>query len=128
MATRNSQFRAISWASQFLSHKRPSWTCASCKNVRPTSILRPRSFATAPKDVSKKSYYVTTPIFYVNAGMLYYYPYNIMCTLLTTAFAAPHVGHLYTMVLADILKRWRVLLGEDDAQLLTGTDEHGMKV
>lgn len=32
------------------------------------------------------------------------------------------------MVLADILKRWRVLLGEDDAQLLTGTDEHGMKV
>lgn len=32
------------------------------------------------------------------------------------------------MVIADILKRWRVLLGETDAQLLTGTDEHGMKV
>lgn len=40
---------------------------------------------------------------------------------------APHVGHLYTMILADILKRWRVLL-EEDAKLLTGTDEHGMKV
>lgn len=43
-------------------------------------------------------------------------------------WTAPHVGHLYTMVIADILKRWRVLLGETDAQLLTGTDEHGMKV
>lgn len=32
------------------------------------------------------------------------------------------------MVIADIIKRWRVLLGEKDAQLLTGTDEHGMKV
>jgi len=41
---------------------------------------------------------------------------------------APHVGHLYTMVIADILKRWQVLLGNNDAQLLTGTDEHGMKV
>lgn len=41
---------------------------------------------------------------------------------------APHIGHLYTMVVADILKRWRVLLGDKDAQLLTGTDEHGMKV
>jgi methionyl-tRNA synthetase len=32
------------------------------------------------------------------------------------------------MVIADILKRWQVLLGNTDAQLLTGTDEHGMKV
>lgn len=35
---------------------------------------------------------------------------------------------MYTMVIADILKRWQVLLGNTDAQLLTGTDEHGMKV
>ena len=41
---------------------------------------------------------------------------------------APHVGHLYTMVIADIMKRWQVVLGNTDAQLLTGTDEHGMKV
>jgi methionyl-tRNA synthetase len=40
---------------------------------------------------------------------------------------APHVGHLYTMVLADILKRWQVLKGRH-AILLTGTDEHGMKI
>jgi methionyl-tRNA synthetase len=31
------------------------------------------------------------------------------------------------MVIADIIKRWQVLLG-NDARLLTGTDEHGMKV
>lgn len=41
---------------------------------------------------------------------------------------APHVGHLYTMVMADVLKRWQMLLGKNDAQLLTGTDEHGLKV
>ena len=41
---------------------------------------------------------------------------------------APHVGHMYTMVIADILKRWQILLGNTDAELLTGTDEHGMKV
>ena len=40
---------------------------------------------------------------------------------------APHVGHLYSMVLADILKRWNVLRGRH-AFLCTGTDEHGMKV
>jgi methionyl-tRNA synthetase len=55
----------------------------------------------------KKPYYITTPIFYVNA--------------------APHVGHLYTMVLTDIVKRWNVLRGEK-AIMCTGTDEHGLKV
>ena len=40
---------------------------------------------------------------------------------------APHVGHLYTMILTDILKRWQVLKGEK-AILCTGTDEHGMKI
>ncbi|KIX93299.1 uncharacterized protein Z520_10942 [Fonsecaea multimorphosa CBS 102226] len=55
-----------------------------------------------------KPYYVTSPIFYVNS--------------------APHVGHLYTLVLADVLKRWAKLRGDEKATLLTGTDEHGMKV
>jgi methionyl-tRNA synthetase len=32
------------------------------------------------------------------------------------------------MILADTLKRWQLLLGNRDAKLLTGTDEHGMKV
>lgn len=56
---------------------------------------------------NEKPYYVTTPIFYVNA--------------------APHVGHMYTMILADVLKRWQELKGRK-AILLTGTDEHGMKI
>lgn len=54
-----------------------------------------------------KPYFVTTPIFYVNDS--------------------PHIGHLYSMVYADILKRWQVLRGKH-AILCTGTDEHGMKV
>lgn len=77
------------------------WTCASCQ------ALRPRNRAISTQQASEKPYYITTPIFYVNA--------------------APHVGHLYTMVLSDIIKRWHVLKGKN-ALLLTGTDEHGLKV
>lgn len=40
----------------------------------------------------------------------------------------PHAGHLYSLLLADVLKRWQVLKGDTQAALLTGTDEHGMKV
>lgn len=57
---------------------------------------------------TEKPYYVTSPIFYVNA--------------------APHAGHLYTLVLTDVLKRWQKLRGDNRAVLLTGTDEHGMKI
>ncbi|CAK7273043.1 methionyl-tRNA synthetase [Sporothrix epigloea] len=64
-----------------------------------------RPSSTAPD--SKKPYYVTTPIFYVNAD--------------------PHIGHMYSMVLADVLKRWQTLKGRR-ALLCTGTDEHGLKV
>ena len=53
------------------------------------------------------SFYATTPIFYVND--------------------APHIGHAYTEVAADVLTRWHRQRGED-AFLLTGTDEHGEKV
>jgi hypothetical protein len=77
------------------------WTCTSCQ----ARSDRNRAISTQP--AREKPYYVTTPIFYVNA--------------------APHVGHLYTMVLTDILKRWQVLKGRN-ALLLTGTDEHGLKV
>jgi methionyl-tRNA synthetase len=50
---------------------------------------------------------LTTPIYYVND--------------------VPHIGHAYTTVAADVLARWRRLLG-DDVFFLTGTDEHGLKV
>jgi methionyl-tRNA synthetase len=52
-------------------------------------------------------YYLTTPIYYVNA--------------------TPHIGHAYTTIAADILVRHHRQRG-DDAFLLTGVDEHGTKV
>jgi methionyl-tRNA synthetase len=52
-------------------------------------------------------FYITTPIYYVNAE--------------------PHLGHAYTTVVADAIARTRRLLG-DDVFFLTGTDEHGQKV
>jgi methionyl-tRNA synthetase len=54
-----------------------------------------------------RRYYVTTPIYYVNG--------------------APHIGHAYTSVAADVMARWKRLDGFD-VFFLTGTDEHGQKV
>lgn len=54
-----------------------------------------------------RTLYFTTPIYYVNAE--------------------PHIGHLYTTVLADTLKRYHQMMG-DDVYFLTGTDEHGEKI
>ncbi len=54
-----------------------------------------------------KIFYVTTPIYYVNSE--------------------PHIGHAYTTILADFLKRFYRMLGYD-AFFLTGTDEHGDKI
>ena len=51
--------------------------------------------------------YFTTPIYYVNAQ--------------------PHLGHTYTTILADTLKRYHRSRGRD-AYFLTGTDEHGDKI
>jgi len=53
------------------------------------------------------SFYVTTPIYYVNA--------------------APHLGHAYSMIAADVLARHMRQRGED-VFFLTGTDEHGEPV
>ncbi|KAL4910977.1 hypothetical protein BDW74DRAFT_142175 [Aspergillus multicolor] len=111
MASLRGGFHALSWANQLLYRRRPSWKCASCKIAPPATVRSLRQYATTSTSEGtpkSKPYYVTTPIFYVNA--------------------APHIGHLYTMVLADVLKRWRTLIGDHDAQLLTGTDEHGMKI
>jgi len=54
-----------------------------------------------------ESFYIATPIFYVND--------------------VPHIGHAYTEVAADLLARWHRQAG-DDTWLLTGTDEHGQKI
>lgn len=55
----------------------------------------------------KSSYYLTTPLYYVNSK--------------------PHIGHAYTNVLCDSFARYRRLCG-DEVFFLTGTDEHGTKI
>jgi methionyl-tRNA synthetase len=51
--------------------------------------------------------------------------------LVTTAIdytnGAPHIGHAYEKVLADVITRYRRLRG-DEAYFLTGVDQHGQKV
>jgi methionyl-tRNA synthetase len=58
---------------------------------------------------ANKKFYLTTPIYYVNAR--------------------PHIGHAYTTIAADVIaRRQRTLLGDSNVWFLTGTDEHGQKV
>jgi methionyl-tRNA synthetase len=54
-----------------------------------------------------QKYYLTTPIYYVNA--------------------APHIGHAYTTIVADLVKRFKAMQGYR-AVLTTGSDEHGVNV
>jgi len=44
-----------------------------------------------------------------------------------TFVVAPHIGHLYTTVIADVACRWHRMLGVP-VRFSTGTDEHGLKV
>jgi len=53
-------------------------------------------------------YYLTTPIYYVNA--------------------APHIGHAYTTIVADLYKRFKSMQGYEPVVLTTGSDEHGVNV
>jgi methionyl-tRNA synthetase len=54
-----------------------------------------------------KKFFITTPVYYVNAK--------------------PHIGHAYTTIAADVLTRVHRNLG-DKVFFLTGTDEHGLKI
>src|SRR5271169_2224819 len=54
-----------------------------------------------------EKYYITTPIYYVNAR--------------------PHIGHTYTTVVCDAVARRQRMMGAD-TWFLTGTDEHGQKI
>ncbi|WP_297376500.1 methionine--tRNA ligase [uncultured Helcococcus sp.] len=58
-------------------------------------------------DKNKQAYYITTPIYYPNGNL--------------------HLGHTYTTIVADTLKRYKNIQGYD-AYLVTGTDEHGQKI
>lgn len=57
--------------------------------------------------MTRSPFYITTPIYYVNDR--------------------PHIGHLYTTTIADVLARYHRLIG-DNVFFLTGTDEHAAKV
>jgi len=57
--------------------------------------------------MTTKRFYITTPIYYVNAE--------------------PHVGHAYTTIVADVMSRFHRLMGYR-THFLTGTDEHGDKI
>ncbi len=57
--------------------------------------------------MDKKTFYVTTPIYYVNSE--------------------PHIGSAYTTIVADMITRYKRLSGYD-VFFLTGTDEHGQKI
>jgi len=59
------------------------------------------------KKIRNKRFYITTPIYYVNAE--------------------PHIGHAYTTIVADVIARFYKLSGFDTF-FLTGTDEHGDKI
>ena len=56
---------------------------------------------------NKKTFYITTPIYYPSGNM--------------------HIGHTYTTVAADTMTRFKKLPGYD-AYFLPGTDEHGQKI
>ena len=57
--------------------------------------------------MSKKTYYITTPIYYPSDN--------------------PHIGHCYTTVISDTMARYKRMQGFD-VMFLTGTDEHGQKI
>lgn len=57
--------------------------------------------------VSKKTFYITTPIYYPSGN--------------------PHIGHCYTTVACDSIARYKRMQGYD-VMFLTGTDEHGAKI
>ena len=57
--------------------------------------------------MEKKTFYVTTPIYYPSDNL--------------------HIGHTYTTIAADVLARFKRTMGYD-VKFLTGTDEHGQKI
>ncbi len=67
----------------------------------------------SPSSINRKlnknmaKFYITTPIYYINAP--------------------PHIGHSYTNIAADTIARFKRTAG-DDVYFLTGTDEHGQKI
>ncbi len=73
------------------------------KIKNPASVTSGRS----RREILLERFYITTPIYYVNAK--------------------PHLGHAYTTIIADTMKRFQQMMGKETF-FLTGTDEHGDKI
>jgi methionyl-tRNA synthetase len=62
------------------------------------------------------------------ANIIYNAPFTIVFQLLICWFTAPHIGHLYSAVIADATQRFQQLTKGGLTLLSSGTDEHGSKV
>lgn len=82
-----------------------AYDCVQPKNTtkNPASVSSGRS----RREILLERFYITTPIYYVNAK--------------------PHLGHAYTTIIADTMKRFQQMMGKETF-FLTGTDEHGDKI
>src|SRR5438874_1179250 len=94
--------RSSSWSRPALSDARPPRSSRGSPARAQMRFTEPNSI-----DFPPVSYYITTPIYYVNAE--------------------PHLGHAYTTIAADVLARHMRQRGEE-VFFLTGTDEHGEPV
>ncbi|KAG0255502.1 methionyl-tRNA synthetase, partial [Actinomortierella ambigua] len=101
------------WRSSFR-HSRPIRAFGSPSAY--STQVPPTTDPTAPQ--RQGPIYITTPIFYVNAGK---------SESNTIGGEVPHIGHLHSAVLADTLKRFHEMKGRK-VMLSTGTDEHGLKI
>lgn len=98
----------MEWFSAFqtVNEELLAYACDALSVQEPGDFLRvPRTYAISPK--LTKTFYATTPIYYVNA--------------------APHIGHVYSTLIVDVLGRYHRVKGED-VFVMTGTDEHGQKI
>ncbi len=75
--------------------------------LKEVQAIAAQAYGAAPESPVVSRFYLTTPIYYINAE--------------------PHLGHAYTTMVADAVARAHRLTG-DDVFFLTGTDEHGQKV
>ncbi len=80
---------------------------AETHSVPLRTVIAEANLAYPKTTMSKGKYYLTTPIYYVNA--------------------APHIGHAYTTIAAETIARFKRMQGYE-VLLTSGTDEHGTKV
>src|SRR5436305_2456126 len=94
-------------SSTYRGERPPAFSNAAWRAMRSASGRSMETYSRVDSLPCPMTFYVTTPIYYVNA--------------------APHLGHAYTTIAADILARHMRQRG-DEVSLLTGTDEHGEPV